>query len=158
MEFQIWCKCAGRGCPICLWQQLLRECDELQQFGKDVVHKIFLQDQVIVENIEPRFTPSLRDELALKSDAIQIAFRRKRQEWINRGWAIDLERLAKEGKRKALKIPCPARRSEPKSRWTFDTVPTVEPKVRAKEVKTIDGPLTDRENDVLIQATETAEA
>jgi phenylpropionate dioxygenase-like ring-hydroxylating dioxygenase large terminal subunit len=85
---------------------------------------VFEQDRRIVEEIEPELVPDLSEEVSVKSDALQIAFRKKRQEMIDRGWGIDGEKLSQIGTKRALMVPSPARR-EDDSRWALKTVPTL---------------------------------
>lgn len=51
--------------------------------------KIFLEDQPIVESLRPKLLPSEPSaELHVKSDAIQLAYRRWRQEQLAKGWGL----------------------------------------------------------------------
>lgn len=85
---------------------------------------VFEQDRRIVEHIEPELVPDLSEEVSVKSDAMQIAFRQKRQALIDRGWGIDSSQLTQIGTKRALAIPSPSRTSDD-SRFTFKTVPTI---------------------------------
>jgi phenylpropionate dioxygenase-like ring-hydroxylating dioxygenase large terminal subunit len=89
--------------------------------------KIFEQDRVIVEEICPEIVPNdLREELSVKSDGLMNAFRAKRKELIERGWAIDVERLARDFEgRRALVIPSPERRESEGRNFVLKTVPLI---------------------------------
>jgi hypothetical protein len=89
--------------------------------------KIFEQDRVIVEQICPEIVPNdLREELSVKSDGLMNAFRAKRKELIERGWAIDVERLARDFEgRRALVIPSPERRESEGRNFVLKTVPLI---------------------------------
>ena len=68
-------------------------------------------------------------ELSVKSDALQIAYRRLRKKAIENGWAIDRKRLQAELSRPgALVIPSPARReqAELERAWVHHEVPMQE--------------------------------
>ena len=75
--------------------------------------KIFREDQATVEGQRPELLPfDLSAELHVKSDALQLAYRRWRQEQYEKGWGVDAYRLGdtREG---AVVIPSPVRRSDP---------------------------------------------
>ncbi len=81
------------------------------------------EDLRIVEKVRPQLTPpTLPEEFLTKADSMEVAFRRLVQDWANRGWEIDSERYATESRSRALVIPCPARRDDPKN-WIHRTVP-----------------------------------
>jgi phenylpropionate dioxygenase-like ring-hydroxylating dioxygenase large terminal subunit len=51
------------------------------------VHAIFLEDQPIVEAQRPELVPGdLAAELHVRSDAMSVAYRRMRNELLERGW------------------------------------------------------------------------
>lgn len=91
--------------------------------------KIFLEDVKIVEEQRPELLPfDLADEMHVKSDAIQIAYRRMRNECIKRGWLIDSHRVRSGYTgREATVIPSPARReiAELRNAWVRKEVPVV---------------------------------
>jgi phenylpropionate dioxygenase-like ring-hydroxylating dioxygenase large terminal subunit len=81
------------------------------------------EDLRIVEKVRPRLTPpSLPEEFLTKADSMEVAFRRLVREWKEKGWEIDSERYAQESDSRALVIPSPARRDDPKN-WIHRTVP-----------------------------------
>ena len=86
--------------------------------------KIFREDQPTVESQRPELLPfDLSAELHVKSDSIQLAYRRWRQAQIDRGWGLDA--LADEhAKRAAAVIGSPARAEDPEltGAWVFPTV------------------------------------
>jgi phenylpropionate dioxygenase-like ring-hydroxylating dioxygenase large terminal subunit len=92
--------------------------------------KIFEQDAVIMEGITPELLPVyLHEEVSVKSDAIMVAWRNKRRELIEKGWAIDVEAVNRdvEGKR-AMVMPSPGRAPDaPGARdYLLKTVPMVD--------------------------------
>jgi phenylpropionate dioxygenase-like ring-hydroxylating dioxygenase large terminal subunit len=89
--------------------------------------KIFEQDQVIVEKICPELVPiDLREELSVKSDGLMNAFRMKRKELIERGWALDIEALrAHIDGRRAVVIPSPERTAAQGKNFVLKTAPLI---------------------------------
>lgn len=87
--------------------------------------RIFEQDRVVLEKIRPERVPDTwREEVTVKSDALQVAFRRKLRELEGRGWKIDSRRIDEQYRgRKACTVPCPARRES--AAWVIDPVPTL---------------------------------
>jgi phenylpropionate dioxygenase-like ring-hydroxylating dioxygenase large terminal subunit len=91
--------------------------------------KIFQQDTVIVEEICPERVPiDLREEFSVKSDALMNAFRFKRRELVQRGWALDIEQLRGmiDGRR-AVVIPSPARATAEGKNFVFKPAPLIAP-------------------------------
>ncbi len=86
--------------------------------------KIFKEDRASVEGQRPELLPfDLSAELHVKSDSIQLAYRRWRQEQLNKGWG--LEALPDdEAKRGAAVIPSPGRAEDQEfaKAWVFPTV------------------------------------
>lgn len=95
------------------------------------VFKIFNQDKPVVEAQRPELLPyDLGAELHVKSDTIQIAYRRMRQKAIDAGLQIDTHRIASEYSRhQAVVIPSPARKEIPElaQAWVLKEVPTRKP-------------------------------
>ncbi|WP_419930000.1 Rieske 2Fe-2S domain-containing protein [Candidatus Poriferisocius sp.] len=86
--------------------------------------KIFLEDQPTVEGQRPELLPfDLSAELHVKSDSIQLAYRRWRQEQIDKGWALETP-SDEEAMRAAAVIPSPGRSNDPElaNAWVFPTV------------------------------------
>jgi len=85
--------------------------------------RIFEQDRVVLERIRPERVPQTwQEEVSVKSDALQIAFRRRIQALEKRGWAIDDDRLQREfSGRRAAAIACPARKAA--ASWAIPAVP-----------------------------------
>lgn len=76
--------------------------------------KIFYEDQPTVEAQRPELIPfDLSAELQVKSDAVQLAYRRWRQAGIDRGWMIDDASMVQKRYEGARVIPSPARRANP---------------------------------------------
>jgi phenylpropionate dioxygenase-like ring-hydroxylating dioxygenase large terminal subunit len=86
--------------------------------------KIFQQDTVIVEEICPEVVPiDLREEFSVKSDGLMNAFRFKRRELVQRGWALDIRALQALEGRRAVVIPSPTRREEQGRNFVLKTAP-----------------------------------
>ncbi|MFI6043816.1 Rieske 2Fe-2S domain-containing protein [Nocardia sp. NPDC051321] len=86
------------------------------------IGKILLQDQPVVENQRPELLPfDLADELHTRSDALQIAYRRRRAQLIKDGWWLgDDDIITGDGPRRtATVIASPARTDNPElaSAW-----------------------------------------
>jgi phenylpropionate dioxygenase-like ring-hydroxylating dioxygenase large terminal subunit len=95
------------------------------------VFKIFDQDRAVVEAQRPELLPyDLSAELHVRSDAMQIAYRKLRRRMLERGWGIDTHRIQAElGRYQAVVIPSPARREIPElaQAWVLKEVPVREP-------------------------------
>lgn len=78
-------------------------------------NKIFLEDQPTVEGQRPELVPfDLAAELHVKSDALQLAYRRWRQQQIDAGNSIEEHTITKPDDRRVVRvIPSPARRNNP---------------------------------------------
>ncbi len=86
--------------------------------------KIFLEDQATVESQRPELIPfDLSAELHVKSDSIQLAYRRWRQQQVDAGLAI-ASINDDEGRRGVAVIASPARTADPElaNAWVFPTV------------------------------------
>jgi phenylpropionate dioxygenase-like ring-hydroxylating dioxygenase large terminal subunit len=90
---------------------------------------IFEQDDAVLRKVKPELLPvDLSEELSVKSDGLQIAFRKTRKKFVDMGWSIDQDRLKAEvtGKRAAV-IPSPKRTQDPQG-WVLSPVPFLEGK------------------------------
>ncbi len=85
--------------------------------------RIFEQDHEVLKRVRPERVPDTwQQEVSVKSDALQIAFRKRVKELEARGWRIDEERLAREYTgRVACAVPGPARREVVS--WAIDAIP-----------------------------------
>lgn len=93
------------------------------------VERIFEQDYVIVCGQRPELVPfDLNAELHVRADAAQLAYRKMRQRFIDKGWGIDAHRIQVDRERKFTVIPSPARRESPElaHAWVMKEVPTVQ--------------------------------
>lgn len=93
------------------------------------VDKIFLQDQPIVEAQRPELVPfDIGAELHVKSDELQIAYRKMRQKAVALGYRIDSHKVQLDNKKMATVIPSPARResSELANAWVMKEVPVTQ--------------------------------
>jgi phenylpropionate dioxygenase-like ring-hydroxylating dioxygenase large terminal subunit len=90
---------------------------------------IFEQDDAVLRKVKPELLPvDLSEELSVKSDGLQIAFRKARKKFIDMGWSIDQERVNAEIKGKhAAVIPSPKRREDPNG-WVLKSVPFLDGK------------------------------
>ena len=79
------------------------------------IHYIFKQDDDVIKTQRPEMVPfNLTDEMHVRSDALQVAYRRRRNELIEQGWGIDMHQMVGTGPRDtAYVIPSPARRNNP---------------------------------------------
>lgn len=99
--------------------------------------EIFQQDKVVVENQRPELLPvDLAGELPMRSDAMSIAYRRRRAELMDLGWGIETDRFVGSGPRtEATVIPSPARRDGDFNRaWVMKEVPSRLPAPADQEV------------------------
>jgi len=92
------------------------------------VIKIFNEDRKTVLEQRPELLPyDLAAELHVRSDRIQVDFRKKRNHYLDQGWGIDSHLIKSEYTNvKAVVIPSPARREIPdlKNAWVMKEVPT----------------------------------
>jgi len=79
------------------------------------IHYIFKQDDDVINKQRPEMVPfNLTDEMHIRSDAIQVAYRRRRNELVEQGWGIDMHQIVGDGPRDtAYVIPSPARKNNP---------------------------------------------
>jgi hypothetical protein len=79
------------------------------------INYIFKQDDDVISVQRPELIPfKLSDELPVRSDALQVAYRRRRAELIEAGWGVDMHQIVGDGPRDvAVVIPSPARRNNP---------------------------------------------
>lgn len=83
-------------------------------FDKDTIKrniKIFSEDAEVIQYLKPELVPdSLREELTVRTDGLQVAYRRKIRELEERGYKIDTPRLEAEFTgRRACSLPSPGR-------------------------------------------------
>lgn len=95
------------------------------------VLEIFNQDKPIVEAQLPELVPfDMGAELSVKSDALQLVYRKLRRKAQERGWAIDRKRILEEQPRHGVVvIPSPGRHQSPEleKAWVHREVPTHDP-------------------------------
>jgi len=81
------------------------------------------EDLAIVTKVKPPLTPPrLPDEFLTEADGMEVAFRKHMRRLAAKGWEIDLDALEAEQRYRALSIPSPRRRTDPKG-WIQHTVP-----------------------------------
>ena len=110
--------------------QLLRDFFKGNWADKDAhrrVIKIFDEDRPMVMGQRPELLPyDLSAELHVKSDAIQVAYRQLRNQYLDQGWGIDMHRIRAEySNYQSVVIPSPARRENPElaNAWVMKEVP-----------------------------------
>ncbi|MBF6135588.1 aromatic ring-hydroxylating dioxygenase subunit alpha [Nocardia otitidiscaviarum] len=86
------------------------------------IEKILLQDRPVVESQRPELLPfDLSDELHVRSDGLQVAYRRRRLELRKQGWWVGDDDIitGDSPRRTATVIASPARRDNPElaSAW-----------------------------------------
>jgi len=80
------------------------------------------QDRLVIEELEPRITPtSLARETLVPADKVIIRYRERLMEWQQRGWRIDIDAVESRGEDVVFAIPCPARRQH--KRWALRPIP-----------------------------------
>ena len=90
----------------------------------DGLRLAFSEDFGVASTAEPKFVPrSMAHQLLVESDQLETAFRKELIEKVKRGWEIDSDKLADEGRYRHFSIPSPARREDPKN-WVHPAVPT----------------------------------
>lgn len=114
---------------ISKWQ-LLRDFFKGNWADKDAarrVIKIFNEDNPMVRAQRPELLPyDLAAELHVKSDAIQVAYRKTRNKYLDMGYGIDMHKIrADYANYQAVVIPSPARREVPElaNAWVMKEVP-----------------------------------
>jgi len=94
------------------------------------VQNIFVQDALVVEKIQPQLLPvDLSEELSLKSDGLQMAYRRMRRDYIKRGWSIDVDHFqARQNVKRARVIASPERTKDENGDvdWVLPLVPILQ--------------------------------
>lgn len=120
----------GKNQTRSIWLQL-RSFFKSDLFDSDSVRrvlKIFNEDRRTVTAQRPELLPyDLGAELHVRSDAIQIAFRKMHNSAIDRGWGIDTHLIESQyANIQAVVIPSPARRAIPElsAAWVMKEVPT----------------------------------
>lgn len=101
--------------------------------------KIFEEDEPQVLGQRPELVPfDLQAELHVKSDALQLAYRRWRQEGHDRGWGIETHRFMTHKEMKTV-IPSPARRENPElaNAWVMKEAPLRPPKTKTMDETTV---------------------
>jgi phenylpropionate dioxygenase-like ring-hydroxylating dioxygenase large terminal subunit len=83
-----------------------------------------MQDVRVVGGIRPLTTPSSNvTELLIAEDRGVAAYRKRRKEWTEKRWRIDVDALAADGGRSAFAVPSPGRRES--GNWVINPVPLV---------------------------------
>ena len=99
------------------------------------VHYIFKQDDDVISLQRPELLPyDLSDEMHVRSDSLQVAYRRRRNQLIDQGWGIDTHQIVGDGPRDlAVVIPSPARTNNPElaNAWVHKEVESA--KIRSKK-------------------------
>lgn len=96
--------------------------------AKRRILKTFSEDAAIVEGVRPELLPvDFAGELHHKTDALSVAYRKRRHELMDQGWGIDTHRIAAMGNKVKTVIPSPARRENPElaHAWVMKEVPVI---------------------------------
>lgn len=72
--------------------------------------RAFLQDQQVVEAQRPELLPY---DLSVRSDGLQVAYRRLHQKYLDMGWGAEQHRISAADGIQAIVIPSPVRRQIP---------------------------------------------
>ena len=109
------------------WWMMGRNFFTSRLFDKDSTRRnlmIFGQDAVVLEKIKPEMIPDRwREELTVKTDSLQVSYRRKVRALEARGNRVDSRRIESEYRgRRACTLPSPGR-AEPEAKFVLDTVP-----------------------------------
>jgi phenylpropionate dioxygenase-like ring-hydroxylating dioxygenase large terminal subunit len=84
--------------------------------------EVMNQDRVVMERVQPFFTPeSPTEEVIVPADRVIVRYREWQRQWRARGWQIDLDAVTAAGEGKTFVIPSPARRAA--KGWALDPVP-----------------------------------
>jgi phenylpropionate dioxygenase-like ring-hydroxylating dioxygenase large terminal subunit len=94
------------------------------------IKKIFEQDRAVLEEVRPEILPfDIAAELHVKSDSLQIAYRKLRNKLLAKGWGIDMHKIRSElTGRTFTVIPSPSRREVPElaNAWVMKEVPQIQ--------------------------------
>ena len=94
------------------------------------VLKIFDQDRAVLEEVRPEILPfDIAAELHVKSDALQIAYRKMRNKFLGMGWGIDMHKIRSEQTGRIFTvIPSPSRREVPElaNAWVMKEIPSIQ--------------------------------
>jgi hypothetical protein len=94
------------------------------------IQKVFDQDKVVLEEVRPEILPlDIAAELHVKSDNLQIAYRKLRNQLLDSGWGIDMHKIRSElTGRTFTVIPSPTRREVPElaHAWVMKEVPAIQ--------------------------------
>jgi phenylpropionate dioxygenase-like ring-hydroxylating dioxygenase large terminal subunit len=94
------------------------------------IQKVFDQDKVVLEEVRPEILPlDIAAELHVKSDNLQLYYRKIRNKFLERGWGIDMHKIRSElTGRTFTVIPSPSRREVPElaHAWVMKEVPQIQ--------------------------------
>ncbi|MEZ6022135.1 MAG: Rieske 2Fe-2S domain-containing protein [Hyphomonadaceae bacterium] len=86
------------------------------------------EDITVVSHVRPAIGPTnFREEVLVRADEMESAFRHIVFRMVEAGWEIDHEKVEREWDRKVYVIPSPARRADPTG-WVHEAVPTTRPR------------------------------
>ncbi len=93
------------------------------------IWKIFDEDKEVLEEVRPEILPiDIAAELHVRSDNLQIAYRKLRNKLLKQGWGIDMHKIRSEMTGRTFTvIPSPARREVPElaQAWVMKESPTI---------------------------------
>lgn len=93
------------------------------------VERIFEQDAAVVEKVQPMLLPyDLSEELSIKSDGLQMAFRRMRRNFIRKGWGLDVDHFKNKNNQKFARVIASPERVKPENadvKWVIPKMPVL---------------------------------
>jgi hypothetical protein len=83
------------------------------------------EDRIVVEKLDPQI-PSTEavGEFIVPADDVIMNYRKRLQDWQQRGWRLDVDTLKRNRGRVAYSIPSPARRRDPQG-WAVTAAPVL---------------------------------
>ena len=107
----------------------LRNCmleESLDERVVEINRKVADEDVAILENLWPVRTPdTMTKELLTSGDEMIVRYRRHLDEWTDKGWRLDMKKMAEHDGAVAYAIPCPGRRES--GNWILDEAPCIAP-------------------------------
>lgn len=89
------------------------------------------EDRIVVEKLEPAIpSKTAVGEFIVPADDVLMVYRRRLEEYEQRGWRLDLAEMARNEHRMVYAIPSPARRADPQD-WAVTPVPILKAGVPA---------------------------
>lgn len=107
-----------------------RDCMLEEKFDENFLKRMAIavdEDRVVIEKLDPQVpSTDVIGEFIVPADDVIMSYRRRMQDWSQRGWRLDCEALRKSRGRVAYSIPSPARRESPRD-WAVSAAPVLRP-------------------------------